>query len=184
MKRHRSGWFSAALKSALAFCFMTPISGDPTESRPGHTRFSARPFFRKLALQSMRHGDAAVARGHLVAAARYFATAGITYRFIGASRPATVAFLELGGVHLALGRPERLPGVVDSIRALRPPAAGLVFVRVCGEILANAVTHRPAFVELLDQLRQQRQNGDPERAPQPAEDVTVRPSSGEEGTSA
>lgn len=141
---------------------MTPRSEDPPpESHPGFSRLSAHPFFRNVAAESMRRGDQARERGHLVPAARHYATAGVTFRFIGAARPAAVAFLELGGVHLALGRPERLRGVVDSIRALRPLTA---FGQVTAVLLAKAPENRLALVELLNQLRQQRREGDPEFA--------------------
>ncbi len=128
-------------------------------------RLSAHPFFRNIAAASMRRGDQARERGHLMPAARHYATAGVTYRFIGAVRPAAVAFLELGGVHLVLGRPERLPGVVASIRALRPV---VLFVQVAAVLLAKAPDEGPAFAALLDELRQQRREGDPDFALVPA----------------
>ena len=131
-------------------------------------RLSAHPFFRNVAVESMRRGDQARERGYRVPAARHYATAGVTFRFIGAARPAAVAFLELGGVHLDLGRPERLAGVVEAIRALRAPAGGLVFVQVAAVLLAKAPENRLALIELLDQLRQQRREGDPDFALVPA----------------
>jgi hypothetical protein len=145
---------------------MTPNSEDsPSKTNPGFSRLSAHPFFRRTAAESLRRGDQARERGHLVPAARHYATAGVTFRFIGAARPAAVAFLELGGVHLALGRPERLAGVVESIRALRPVT---VFGQVTAVLLAKAPEKGPAFAELLDELRHQRREGDPDFAPVPA----------------
>ena len=156
--------FFAALRAVLGFCFMTPGSGDP--DRLNLPRLSAHPYFRTVAIESMRRGDQARERGHLVPAARHYATAGVTFRFIGSARAAAVAFLELGGVHLVLGRAERLPGVVESLRALRPVT---VFVQVAAVLLGKAPEERRAFAELLDELRQQRREGeDPDFAPVPA----------------
>lgn len=145
---------------------MTPSSENPPpENRARLPRLSAHPFFRNVAAKSLRRGDRARERGHLVPAARHYATAGVTYRFIGATRPAAVSFLELGGVHLALGRPERLAGVVNSLRALRPVT---VFGQVAAVLLAKAPEEWAAFAALLDTLRQQRNEGDPDFALQPA----------------
>ena len=138
---------------------------DLVDLRAQLPRLSAHPFFRRTAAESLRRGDQARARGHLVPAARHYATAGVMYRFIGAARPAAVAFLELGGVHLGLGRPERLAGVVDSLRALRPVT---VFGQVAAVLLSKAPEEGAAFAELLDQLRQQRIEGDPDFALVPA----------------
>jgi hypothetical protein len=105
----------------------------------------------------MHRGDHARARLDLPGAALHYATAGVTYRFAGAAVPAAIAFLELGGVHLALGCPDQLATIAGTLRELRPGGAGILFVRVCAEILEQATQKPLPFVELLERLRQQRQ---------------------------
>ena len=123
-------------------------------------RPAARPAFRRIAAESMIRGDHALSRLDLPAAAHHYATAGVTYRFVGAAVPAAIAFLELGGVHLALNCPDQLAAIAATLRQLRaggtPSPGDSLFVQVCAQILEQATEKPFPFVELLERLRRQR----------------------------
>lgn len=129
-------------------------------------RPAVRPLFRQIAAESMHRGDHALARLDLPAAAHHYATAGVTYRHVGAAVPAAIAFLELGGMHLALGCLDQLAAIAATVRQLRasetPPPGGVLFVRVCAQILEQATEKPLPFVELLERLRRQRRDESPE----------------------
>ncbi|MEP7013411.1 MAG: hypothetical protein ABJC13_24075, partial [Acidobacteriota bacterium] len=102
----------------------------PLAARP--PRPAAHPDFRSIVAECMARGDQALAQSDLAAAARHYATAGVTYRFLGAADLAATAFLELAAAHLALGQRDRFAAVAATLRGLRQPGTpeGILFVRV------------------------------------------------------
>lgn len=162
---YHQGSFREVLLFALAISFSLWLMA-PTERELSLARPAARPSFRRLAAESLHRGDHALARLDLPAAVHHYATAGVTYRHVGAAVPAAIAFLELGGLHLALDCPDQLAAIATTLRQLRadetPPPGRILFVQVCAQILEQATEKPLPFVELLERLRRQRRDETPE----------------------